>query len=285
MNILVTGASSYVAKYIVEYFLSRGYHVIGTSRSNPQIENPEFEWIKHDLSAQPLKLNIKIDLLVHVAGLAWMDRRSSEYVQSNVIVTWNVLKTIYALSPRLVVYTSTRDVYGEVKDKILTENSNILNPIVYGHTKYISETLIKETSNYLILRLPSVIGIGTHGWIQSIFEKLIKNEEIQFTNSAFNNIIHACEIPKIIETIFNKNLIESNIFLLGCSNQSTSEKVIIKMKSLISSKSNLIEISSGDTFYTISIKKISKFYKPMTVEDSIAMYVDEMQQKKRNIIK
>lgn len=285
MKFLVTGASSYVAKYIIDHLLFRGHHVVGTSRSNPQIVNTKFKWIRHDLSVEPLQLNDQIDIIIHVAGLAWMGRNNSDYVQSNIIVTWNLLKTIKGLSPQLIVYTSTRDVYGEVVDKVLTEKSNIINPIVYGHTKFVAESLIKETCNYLILRLPSVIGIGTHGWIRSIFLRLRENEEIKYKNAPFNNIIHACEIPRVIEAFLLKKKDDSGTYLVGCSDHSTSEKVIIAMKKKMGSESKLIEIPSEHEFYTISTDKVSEFYKSMTVGSSVDVYVEEMQSMERYLHK
>ena len=49
------------------------------------------------------------------------------------------------------------------------------------------------------------------------------------------------------------------------------------MKRLLNSKSLLIENKSKKNSYTISVKKIKKIYKTMSVEDSIDKYIKEMQ--------
>ena len=85
MNILVTGSSSYIGKYIILGLLSLNHKIIGTSRTNPKIRNKNFTWISHDLSKAPLiKLKNNIDIIVHVAGLAWMDRPIVDYINSNI---------------------------------------------------------------------------------------------------------------------------------------------------------------------------------------------------------
>ena len=72
---------------------------------------------------------------------------------------------------------------------------------------------------------------------------------------------------------------------MGCSDHSTSEKVIIAMKKKMGSESKLIEIPSEHEFYTISTDKVSEFYKSMTVGSSVDVYVEEMQSMKRYLHK
>ena len=56
----------------------------------------------------------------------------------------------------------------------MSEDSDKINPIVYGQTKYISEKIFEGLDNTIILRCPSILGIGTHGWIDGIVQKLKK---------------------------------------------------------------------------------------------------------------
>ena len=91
MNILVTGSSSYVGKYIILGLLSLGHKVVGTSRTDPKIKNKNFIWISHDLSLSPLEaLKVNIEVIVHVAGLAWYGRPVVDYVNSNINTTMNL---------------------------------------------------------------------------------------------------------------------------------------------------------------------------------------------------
>ena len=75
-------------------------------------------------------------------------------------------------------YLSTRDVYGKIQEKKLEENTKINNPDIYGHSKLIAEKILQESFPVIILRLPSIIGLGTHGWIKSLVNRLKKSKYI-----------------------------------------------------------------------------------------------------------
>ena len=65
MNILFTGCSSYIGKYLIEKFLrEKKYKIFGISRNNPKITNKKFKWFKHDLTKSPFKKIKKIDVII-----------------------------------------------------------------------------------------------------------------------------------------------------------------------------------------------------------------------------
>lgn len=72
-RVLVTGASSGIGAAIVTRLLTDGWHVIGMSRSRPEIGNPDFEHCPVDLSSERdldnclAKLG-PLDAMVHAAG-------------------------------------------------------------------------------------------------------------------------------------------------------------------------------------------------------------------------
>lgn len=77
-----------------------------------------------------------------------------------------------------VFYLSSRDIYGEVKKSVLNENTIINDPSIYGYTKLIAEKILLNSFPTIILRLPAIIGLGTHGWINSVTNKIKKNKKI-----------------------------------------------------------------------------------------------------------
>jgi len=278
MNFLVTGSSSYVGKHIIKHLLDKKHFVIGISRTSPKIIHKNFFYKKHDLLNPSINLKKRIDVVIHAAGSAWVGLNSINYVESNIITSLNLFKYLKKIKPKAFFYISSRDIYGDVKDKILIEDSDKINPIVYGQTKYISEKIFEELNNTIILRCPSILGIGTHGWINGIVQKLKKNKTISFKNTKFNNFIHASELPAIILKILTKK-IKNNYYLLGCSNVVMSEKIILFLKNKLHSSSKINKIIDRNNFYTISVKKISKIYKPMTVEKTLLTYSNELLKK------
>ena len=103
---------------------------------------------------------------------------SINYIKSNIITSLNLYNFLKKIKLKAFFYISSRDVYGDVRSKILSEDSDKINPIVYGQTKYISEKIFEGLDNTIILRCPSILGIGTHGWIDGIVQKLKKNKVI-----------------------------------------------------------------------------------------------------------
>ena len=120
MKILITGCSSYIGQYLIERFLdNKNYQIIGISRSKPNISNNRFKWFKHDLSSKPFKKK-KIDAIIHVAGAALRKENNFEnYLKGNIFMAYNVGKTSEILKPKIIFYTSTREIYGEISSSKL----------------------------------------------------------------------------------------------------------------------------------------------------------------------
>ena len=284
MQIFITGASSYIGKYLILYFLQMGYKVLSTSRTSPKIYKKDHRWIKHDLSKKKIDLNsYRPDIVIHLAGLAWMNRPSEDYINSNILTTNNLVKSLKNKKIKNFFYFSSRDIYGDFKGSVLKENSTINDPSIYGYSKLIAEKLLSNNFPVTILRLPSIIGLGTHGWINSIVEKLKNNKKITLSSHKFNNFMHASELSKIVLKLA-KSKIKSDTFLVSCSNIIRSSEVVKLLKSNLHSKS-LIKINKDQKpNYIISSKKLNKYYKTIKVEEVINKFSNELKFNKKHFI-
>ena len=273
MKILITGCSSYIGQYLIERFLdNKNYQIIGISRSKPNISNNRFKWFKHDLSSKPFKKK-KIDAIIHVAGAALRKENNFEnYLKGNIFMAYNVGKTSEILKPKIIFYTSTREIYGEISSSKLSEKNSIINPIFYGQSKYLAEQILSEYCKTISLRLPAVLGKGTHGWISKIYTKMLNNETIKFINCKFNNFIYVEDLFKIIENFLKKKIFINDSFNVSCSNVITSEKLLLIIKKFLNSKSKIIKDRKFANSYTISNKKLSKYFKTSSVEDTIIKF-------------
>ena len=278
MRVLITGISSYIGKFIAQKFIKKRYNVIGISRSNPKINSNNFSWCRYDISkSSNLFFKKNIDFVVHVAGNALRDENTNlDYVNGNIIVPYNLEKIMRKIKPRCVFYLSTREVYGEINSKVLSENNDILNPIFYGQSKYLAEKIFEQNYNTISLRLSSVLGIGTHGWISHVYKKLKNNIKVEVMNADFNNFIYVGDVFNIIYAIIKKRKFYSDQFNICCSNIIKSKKVVEIMKKKMNSKSKITQRKKKGNFYTISYKKISKIHKTMTVEKSILRFLADM---------
>ena len=93
-----------------------------------------------------------------------------------------------------------------LKKKILFENYKSYKPNSYGISKIECEQLLinynKLTKTpYIILRLPGVVGYGSHSnFITNITKKIYKNEKIVVSNrnDYFNNIVFIDDLSRYI---------------------------------------------------------------------------------------
>ena len=186
---------------------------------------------KYDISKSSKLYFKKIDFVVHVAGNALRDENTNlDYVKGNIIVPFNLEKIMRKIKPKCVFYLSTREVYGEINSKILSENNDILNPIFYGQSKYLAEKIFEQNYNTISLRLSAVLGVGTHGWISHVYRKLKNNEKVEVVNTDFNNFIYVGDVFNIIYAIIKKKYFFTDQFNISCSNVIKSKKVVEIMK-------------------------------------------------------
>ena len=129
----------------------------------------------------------------------------------------SVVENLTKIKFKKYIYISTAQVYESVKNKSLTKEDcsikykNINN---YGFNKYIAELYIKKyTLNYLIFRLPYVLGPGLK---RNPFHDIPNKKKTYLTLSSNINCIHTDTIAKLIIQI-NKNN-NKKTFNLGSKN-------------------------------------------------------------------
>ena len=134
-----------------------------------------------------------IDGVIHFAGLkvgAESLKYPFKYWENNVIGSFNLFKSMSENNCKTIVFSSSATVYGNSKDELIKESSNI-NPInTYGSTKFTVENFLKNIYdtrtnewNIAILRYFNPIGAHNSG--------LIGENPLQKPNNIFPLIINA----------------------------------------------------------------------------------------------
>jgi len=281
MNILITGSGNYLGKYLINKFIINNINVIAISNKKIPKINKRFYFIKHQLSKSPyLKIKKKIDVMIHISGPSYKpENKIEDYISGNILSALNTDHMRKFYRPKVLFYTSTREIYGDISSSSLTEKTKRVEPGVYGMSKYIAEEIFMQNKPTIILRLPSIIGKGNHGWINKIYSDLKKNRNIKFFNMRYNNCVHLKDIYLAIKIILLKKNIKNNIYNMSCRDIVMSKSIIEIMKAKSKSKSKLIEkkINFNNNNYIISSKKIKSFFKPMSVYETINEYLNEME--------
>ena len=166
MNILISGASGFVGRYLCESLSIEGHFLIGIDR-NPIKHKFCNEFINYDLTKSlsefpnPEQFG-KIDVLIHLAAAKGdFDFSKQDFYRDNVIATKGLIKLITRLKVNSVIHYSTVAVYGHHNES-KSESASLSPNTTYGQTKLESEEAIRQWANQntkrnLVVLRPSVV--------------------------------------------------------------------------------------------------------------------------------
>lgn len=226
MRFLITGARSGLGKHLLEFF--------------------DGIPLTRDISQQDfnnLKIN-GVDIIIHAAF------NSDQLVNTNNLYTYtkdNVLLTreLLNIPHQKFIYISTVDVYPKDQKKH-RENEVIDISLVrgiYEITKLISESLVRQSSNYLILRCATLIGkYSRKNSLIKIIEK--KNPNLTLSpDSSFNYVQHH-DVSNFIKLAIKKDL--RGIYNLASSTNITLSQVAKLIKKNVRFGKHIYDVGKID---------------------------------------
>lgn len=184
MKVLVTGATGFLGKYVVD-FLKNDFKVVGLSRSFDKIEK-NYRLFKTDYSVSHLNSLMEgCDAIIHLAA-GRLNNTSSQNLQKNVSLDFDLFSVAHQKGIKNIVFISTRGVYGSQKAPWL-ELMPVQPENVYALAKSQSEVLVeffnRKGLNIKILRLAQLLGVGEYkeSAIHSFVENARSNTPIKIT--------------------------------------------------------------------------------------------------------
>ena len=168
--VLVTGATGFLGKYVVEELVEHGYQVRAFGRNSKvgrSLENSSVSYFQGDLTKADdvLEACKGMDLVVHAGALSTVWGPWEDFYQANVLGTKYVLEACRQTGIQRIVYVSSPSVYAAPKDQLAIKESdapeeNNLNN--YIRSKLASERLFKDYPDVpsIILRPRGLFGIG-----------------------------------------------------------------------------------------------------------------------------
>ncbi len=170
-NILITGATGFIGKHLVEELLKKDqkYMIYALSRKPVKIKGVKV--IKGDITKkQSLKLPENIDTVFHLAALTNSDKKGEEayreFKEINFYGTLNLAEACSKLKHlKKFIFFSSVDALGIVQGKVLDEKSDSDAKSPYDISKYYAEKYLigkfkKEKFPVVILRPTMVYGEG-----------------------------------------------------------------------------------------------------------------------------
>lgn len=290
MNILITGSNSFIGKFLIPYFSFEGFNITATWNKTepdfsylPSQQRNRISLIKLNLSNSD-SLNLlagPFDSIIHISGISTHHNSQYEYIENNILPLNNLKNYAKKFNISKFIFLSTISVYGNVIDSLVTEETQIRNPDMYGISKLTCELLLKESGlNVLAIRIPSVLGLDAHRhWLSKILNLALSNSPIEIfnVNAKFNNAIHVNDLCFFIHSVIKSQWGGFHAAPIGSSEFLTIRDIVNKIIGLTNSKSSVKIIEKELTSFTISSDYLMENfnYVPRNIDYIIEKYVHE----------
>jgi UDP-glucose 4-epimerase len=185
LKILVTGGAGYIGSHVVKQLGENGgFEITVLDNLSTGFENSVLygRLVKADLSdfafVEKFLADEKFDAIIHFAASIVVPESVEnplKYYMNNTVNTTNLIRCAVKSSVKQFIFSSTAAVYGEPKEGVVTEESELkpINP--YGYTKLMSEQVLKDTAaahrgfSFVALRYFNVAGASVDGRIGQRF--------------------------------------------------------------------------------------------------------------------
>ncbi len=202
---LVTGASGFVGRHIVDRLSSAGVHVKALVRRVPQPGFDEsVEIVIGDLG-RPESYAPALDGVSAVVHAALTDNLSDEPR-----VTSTLFQHSAQAGVRKFVHLSSIAIYGNPPSEIVTEETTpVPSSDAYSRTKLAIEEALQSTSTGLeiaILRLGCVYGPGGGWWTEGLLNQMRHGNMILVNEGAgIANLVHVSDVARIVGAILGRS--------------------------------------------------------------------------------
>jgi len=217
MNVLVTGGAGFIGSHLVDRLVKEGFNVRVLDnlhrgkKENIQthLENNAIEFFPNDIRFydQIEELFADTEIVFHLAAQSNVLGAVGDIdysFNSKVVGTFNVLKACKKHGVRRLIFTSSREAYGEAQYLPVDENHPLTSKNTYGASKVAGEKYCQVFQNMgdfevVILRLANVYG-------ERDFDRVIPI----FLNNVFNNQnIHIYGGKQVIDFVSVEIVVEA----------------------------------------------------------------------------
>lgn len=217
-KLMLTGATGFLGSHFAARIYPCNYQTHLFSRHADPARNIHTMDLTVFSSVQKIVVDIEPDVIVHLGGLVNLTRDfevAKKCIDSNILGTLNLLEATRGHAPKLFIYVSTEEVYGNSPIPYKEETSLTHPPSPYAMTKLAGEHLCDMYGRYLgfpvvILRIGTMYGPGdsVKRFIPGIITRAIRNEDILLNSG-----------KKARDYVFVEDAIDALMACLGRQNQ------------------------------------------------------------------
>ena len=182
------------------------------------------------------------EAVIHLAALTGVKRceeAPSLAFSVNVEGTYNLTMACVEHGCKLI-FSSSREVYGETKSGRTREDEPLIPNNIYGLTKMLGERIVtwassKHNLDYTIMRLTNVYGPGGDNYnVQAMIRRALVERRIQiFGGSQMMNLVYVEDVAKIVARCLTDPRTSRQTFNVGSSDDLSVEDIVSKVVSLL----------------------------------------------------
>jgi len=296
----VTGGAGFIGSNLVDKLVDLGHEVtvldnlVTGQLSNLKKSSKKIKFVKIDLSSKKIKLDKyfkKIDWVFHLAGLADIVpsiKNPSNYINSNVLGTLNVLEASRKNKVKKLIYAASASCYGVPQKYPTNENSKIDPQYPYALSKFLGEQLIFHW--FKVYKMPNVSlrffniygprsrTTGAYGAVFGVFlaQRLAKKPlTIVGDGKQTRDFTHVYDLINAI-ILAAKKAKPGSVYNIGSGKETTVNTIanIIKGKKVfIPKRPGEPDRSSADIS---KIRKELKWQPKISIEDGVAMLLQNI---------
>lgn len=248
--ILVTGAGSYLGRYVVQELERNKQDFVALYREWGQIpaRNLRFPEERHachgDLANEATYAALGTpSSVIHLAASP-PRFQTSKIVHDNVTATDRLVEFASKVSITSFVFSSAISAYGHVPNGVrVTAETPSHRPSVYGASKLMAEDIVRSGSfRSTSLRLPGIVGPDSqHNWLSEVRNRLLRNQAVPVYNpdALFNNVVHVADLAKFLALHAHSND-HVAMYPIGTADEMTTLQVVTELKKKLKSTSEIV---------------------------------------------
>jgi len=258
MVLLLTGASGFVGRKVLEKLAKNGIKVVGISRTS------RAKGIKAMDLAKDFDLPGNFSGTFHLAGKNHLQGKETplEYFKANLNTTINVLEFCRKKDIERIVFSSSLSVYGKKFFGTITEQTVPQPDSAYALSKWFAEQAIElyhqlYRIKYSILRYSTVFGPNQGDNAVSAFkEKCRRNLDIEIERDSFRNFVFVEDVAAA--TVSAMEIKGNEIFNIASAENVSLSQLANAVKAALGSNSHIYVKGPAKNEFKIDISKAEK---------------------------
>ena len=276
-TILLTGATGFLGKYIIEELEKENVKIIAIGRNKKigdGLNSDKCKFYQVDFSVlddlEEIFKKDQIDRVIHAGALSSAWGKWEDFYKSNCVGTENIAKLSLKYNIKRLVFISSPSIYTERRDRfnIKEDEVNYKNNLnYYIKTKIMSENILKEYNQKglytTIIRPRGLIGIGDPSLVPRLIRANLK-KGIPIFNNGKNLVDITCveNVAKACLLATYKENINGEIFNITNGEPMEFKEILDKFFYAIGEKPKFINLPFNCTYILVYIiEKIKKIIK------------------------